>query len=239
MALAAIQVAQSMRSPAATFGLYRLEVLAALANTVLLFGVAAYVLSEAGRRFADPSDVPGVWLLVVASVGLAVNVVSFLLLRRGASTSLNVRGASLEVLSDLLGSLGVIVAAIVLMATGWPYIDPLVGVAIGLFILPRAYRLGREALRVLLQVAPAEIDVAELERRLEAVSGVTSVHDLHVWTLTSGLRVASAHLGIDADTDAATVLKSATAVAADEAGIEHVTLQIEPPGFDDTKEVAL
>ena len=163
MALAAIQVAQSHRSPAATFGLYRLEVLAALANTVLLFGIAAYVLVEAWRRFHDPAEVPGGWLLVVATVGLAVNVVSFLLLRRGAEESLNVRGASLEVLSDMLGSIGVIIAGIVLIVTGWAYVDPIVGVAIGLFILPRAYRLGREALRVLLQIAPSEIEV--LNRR--------------------------------------------------------------------------
>lgn len=239
MALAAIQVAQSVRSPAATFGLYRLEVLAALANAVLLFGVAAYVLYEAWRRFEDPTDVPGAWLLVVASIGLVVNVVSFLLLRRGAAASLNVRGASLEVLSDLLGSLGVIVAAIVLMATGWPYIDPIVGVAIGLFILPRAYRLGREALRVLLQIAPSEVDVAVLERRLASVPGVSGVHDLHVWTLTSGLRVASGHLDVAADADAGSVLERATAVVRDEAGIEHVTLQIESPGFDDAKEMAI
>ena len=106
------------------------------------------------------------------------------------------RGASLEVLSDMLGSIGVIVAGIVLITTGWPYIDPIVGVAIGLFILPRAYRLGREALRVLLQVAPSEIDVDDVRRRLGAVPGVAGVHDLHVWTLTSGLRVASGHLDL-------------------------------------------
>lgn len=230
MALAAIQVAQSRRSPSATFGLYRLEVLAALANTVLLFGVAAYVLFEAWRRFEEPADVPGGWLIVVATVGLAVNVVSFLLLRRGAEESLNVRGASLEVLSDLLGSIGVIVGGIVLITTGWEYVDPIVGVAIGLFILPRAYRLGREALRVLLQVAPVEIDVEEVRRRLEGVSGVAGVHDLHVWTLTSGVRVGSAHLDLARGEDSAAVLERATTVLREEIGIEHVTLQVEPAG---------
>ena len=230
MALAAIQVAQSHRSASATFGLYRLEVLAALVNTVLLFGIAAYVLIEAWRRFQDPADVPGVWLLVVATVGLAVNVVSFLLLRRGAAESLNVRGAFLEVLSDMLGSVGVIVAGIVLITTGWQYVDPIVGVGIGLFILPRAYRLGREALRVLLQVAPSEIDVADVQRRLTAVAGVAGVHDLHVWTLTSGLRVASGHLDLDPGEEAAPVLERATTVLSEEIGIEHVTLQVEPAG---------
>ena len=230
MALAAIQVAQSHRSPSATFGLYRLEVLAALVNTVLLFGIAVYVLVEAWRRFQDPVDVPGGWLMVVATVGLAVNVISFLLLRRGAEESLNVRGASLEVLSDMLGSIGVIVAGIVLITTGWPYVDPIVGVAIGLFILPRAYRLGREALRVLLQMAPAEIDVGDVRRRLAAVPGVAGVHDLHVWTLTSGLRVATGHLELAPGGDSAPVLERATAVLGEEVGIEHVTLQVEPAG---------
>ena len=230
MALAAIQVAQSRRAPSATFGLYRLEVLAALVNTVLLFGIAAYVLFEAWRRFQEPADVPGVGLLVVATVGLAVNVASFLLLRRGAAESLNVRGASLEVLSDMLGSIGVIVAGIVLITTDWPYVDPIVGVGIGLFILPRAYRLGREALRVLLQVAPAEIDVDDVRRRLTAVPGVAGVHDLHVWTLTSGLRVASAHLDLAPDAEAASVTERATAVLGEELAIEHVTLQVEPAG---------
>ena len=172
MALAAIQVAQSHRSASATFGLYRLEILAALVNTVLLFGIAIYVLVEAWRRFQDPVEIPGGWLILVATVGLAVNVVSFLLLRRGAKESLNVRGAFLEVMSDMLGSIGVIVAGIVLITTGWPYVDSIVGVGIGLFILPRAYRLGREALRVLLQVAPAEIDVEDVRSRLGAVPGV-------------------------------------------------------------------
>lgn len=228
MALAAIQIAQSHDSPSATFGLYRLEVLAALVNTVLLFGIAAYVVVEAWRRFQDPVDVPGGWLMLVATVGLAVNVVSFLLLRGGAAESLNVRGASLEVLSDMLGSIGVIAAGVVLIATGWPYVDPIVGVGIGLFILPRAYRLGREALRVLLEVAPAEIDVSDVQRRLTAVPGVASVHDLHVWTLTSGLRAASGHLELALGEDSAAVLQRATTLLVEDVGIEHVTLQLEP-----------
>ena len=231
MAVAAIQVAQSRRTSSATYGLYRLEVLAALVNTVLLFGIAAYVLFEAWRRFEEPTGVPGAWLLGVAAVGLAVNVVSFLLLRRGAAESLNVRGASLEVLSDMLGSIGVIVGGTVLILTGWRYVDPIVGVGIGLFILPRAYNLGREALRVLLQVAPSEIDLDELRRRLAAVSGVAGVHDLHVWTLTSGLRVASGHLDLAPGEDAASVLERASAVVREDVGIEHVTLQVEPAGM--------
>ncbi|MBI2706021.1 MAG: cation transporter [Actinobacteria bacterium] len=230
MALAAIQVAQTRRSPSATFGLYRLEVLAALANTLLLFAVAAYVLFEAWRRFQDPTNIPGAWLIVVASVGLAVNVASFLLLRAGARESLNVRGASLEVLSDMIGSVGVIVAGVVLITTGWKYIDPIVGVAVGLFILPRAYRLGAEALRVLLQVAPRDVDVDAVRGRLASITGVVDVHDLHVWTLTSGIRVATAHVLITDGSSSEAIFTGANTVLADEFGIEHVTLQVEPPG---------
>lgn len=237
MALAAIQVGRSHRSARATYGLYRLEILAALANTVLLFGVAGYVLVEAWRRFQDPPEVPGGWLLVVAAVGLGVNVVSFLLLRAGARESMNVRGAFLEVVSDMLGSVGVLVAGLVLILTGWPYIDPIVGVAIGLFILPRAYRLGREALRVLLQVAPAEVDVTAVRRGLEDIPGVEEVHDLHLWTLTSGLRVATGHLRLARGAEGDHVLVRARRFMREDIGLEHVTIQIDPFGHDDEKEV--
>ncbi len=231
MAVAAIQVARSHRSSSATYGMYRLEVLAALANTVLLFGIAAYVLVEAWSRFQDPPDVPGAWLLTVAVIGLAVNVVSFLMLRAGAKESMNVRGAFLEVMSDMLGSVGVIVAGVILLATGWPYADPIVGVGIGLFILPRAYRLGREALRVLLQVAPAGLDVDVVRRALDDVEGVGGVHDLHVWTLTSGLRVATGHLELADGAGSEDVLERATRLLRERVGLEHVTLQVEAPGF--------
>ncbi len=231
MALAAIQVARSHRSSSATYGMYRLEVLAALANTLLLFGIAAYVLVEAWSRFGDPPDVPGTWLLLVAAIGLAVNAVSFMLLRAGAKESMNLRGAFLEVMSDMLGSVGVIAAGLVLLVTGWPYADPIVGVGIGLFILPRAYRLGREALRVLLQVAPADLDVDAVRRALDDVDGVRGVHDLHVWTLTSGLRVATGHLELADGAGSEDVLERATRVLREVVGLEHVTLQVEAPGF--------
>ena len=234
MALAAIQFAQSRRDSSHTYGLFRLEVLAALVNAALLFGVAAYVLYEAIRRFADPPDVPGVPLLVVAGLGLVVNLVSFGLLRAGAKESLNVRGAFLEVLSDLLGSVGVIVAGVVLITTGWPYADPIIGAAIGLFILPRAWRLGRDALRILLEIAPAQTDVPALERRLRALPGVADVHDLHVWTLTSGINAASGHLAIDEPAELEGVLRRATELLRDDFDVGHVTLQCEPRGFRET-----
>ena len=238
MALAAIQFGRSRRSASHTYGLYRLEVLASLANAVLLFAVAGYVLFEAARRFSDPPEVPGLPLLAIATVGLIVNMISFTLLRAGAKESLNVRGAFLEVLADMLGSAGVIIAGIVLITTGWPYADPIIGAAIGLFILPRTWRLAKAALRILLEVAPAGVDVADAERRLAAVDGVERVHDLHIWTLTSGLNAASGHLEIETDADLAAVLRAATDLLKDRFDVNHVTLQGEPPGFrEDPMEV--
>lgn len=231
LALAAIQFAQSRRSASQTYGLYRLEVLAALTNAVLLLGVAAYVLYEAFRRLTEPPEVPGAPLLVVASIGLLVNLVSFVLLRRGAKESLNVRGAFLEVLSDVLGSLGVIVAGVILITTGWQYADPIIGAAIGLFIVPRAVRLGRDAIRILLEVAPKGLDVDALQGRLASLPGVRSVHDLHVWTLTSGLNAASGHLVLADGVPLGSVLQDAIALLEREYGVRHVTLQCEPPGL--------
>jgi cobalt-zinc-cadmium efflux system protein len=228
MALAAITAARSAADGQRTFGLYRLEVLAALANAVLLFGVAVYVLVEAVRRFGGAPEVPAVPMLIVATAGLVANVVAFVLLRAGARESINVRGAYLEVVGDLLGSVGVIVGAAVIWGTGWWWVDPVVAVAVALFILPRTYQLGRAAVRILVQAAPENVDVGAVQTRLAAVPGVCDVHDLHVWTLTSGMDVASAHLGIDSGAEVGTVLTAARTTLHDEFGIDHATLQVEP-----------
>jgi cobalt-zinc-cadmium efflux system protein len=229
MALAAIHLADtSRRGGARTFGLYRLEILAALANAVLLFAVGVYVLVEAVRRWGDPPEVLVGPMLAVAVVGLAANVVAFALLRAGARESLNVEGAYLEVLADLVGSVGVIAAAVVIGLTGWEWVDPLTGVAIGLFILPRTWRLGAQALRILVQAAPPTVDLAGLEADLLALEGVVDVHDLHVWTLTSEMDVASAHIMVTDGTDTHAVLDQARVVMRDGHGIDHATLQIEP-----------
>ncbi|MFY1651394.1 cation diffusion facilitator family transporter [Solwaraspora sp. WMMB762] len=229
MALAAIAATRRPTGePQRTFGLYRLEVLAALANAVLLAGVALYVLVEAARRFADPEPVTVGPMLVVAVAGLLANIVAFALLRQGARESLNVRGAYLEVLGDLLGSVGVLVAATVIATTGWWYADPLVAVGVGVFILPRTWRLARAALRILVQAAPEHVEVARVRSRLATVPGVCDVHDLHVWTLTPGMEVASAHLAVTPSADVGTVLRDARTALHDEFGIEHATLQIEP-----------
>ena len=229
MALAAIQAASKARvHPRRTFGLYRLEILAALVNAVLLFGVAGYVLFEAVRRLSDAPDVASTPVLIVGILGLIVNVIAFLLLRAGSKESLNLQGAYLEVLADMLGSVGVIVAAIVWGITGWSWVDPVIGAAIGVFILPRAWKLGREALRVLVQAAPARIDLAAMQVQLAGIGGVVDVHDLHVWTLTSDMEVATAHLMVAAGTDSHAVLDQARALLAAQHGITHATLQVEP-----------
>lgn len=232
LALTAITLAGRPATDERTYGRHRLEALASLANAVLLFGVAGYVLYEAARRFSAPADVPGLGLMGVAALGLAVNVVAFLLLRTGARESLNLRGAFLEVLADLVGSVGVLLAGLVLLLTGWPYADPVVGVAIGLFVLPRAWRLGAEAVHILTEGAPTGVDVGDVRRALAGVPGVDDVHDLHVWTLTSGTDLASAHLRMTADADQGAVLADATTLLRERFGVAHATIQTEPLTHD-------
>jgi cobalt-zinc-cadmium efflux system protein len=238
MALAAIQLASRARHhPQRTFGLYRLEILAALANAVLLVGVAIYVLVEAIIRFADPRDVLAGPMLVIATLGLVANLVAFLLLRDGASESLNVEGAYLEVLADTIGSVGVIVGAIVLHLTGWTWVDPLVGVAIGLWILPRTWRLGAQALRILVEAAPPGTDLGAIEADLGSLAGVVDVHDLHVWTLTSDMEAATVHLMVRTGTDGHAVLDQARSILVDRYGISHATLQVEPDDHEGCTEI--
>jgi cobalt-zinc-cadmium efflux system protein len=238
MALAAIQAASSARShPQRTFGLYRLEILAALLNALLLFAVAGFVLFKAAERLSGAPDVASMPVLVVGTIGLAVNVIAFKLLRPGAKESLNMRGAYLEVVSDALGSIGVIVAAAIWGITGWMWVDPIIGAVIGVFILPRAWRLGHEALLVLVQAAPARLDVPALQRELATISGVIDVHDVHVWTLTSEMEVATAHLMVSVGTDSHAVLDQARHLLADRHGITHATLQVEPEDHHGCDEV--
>ncbi|MQA61726.1 MAG: cation diffusion facilitator family transporter [Actinophytocola sp.] len=229
MALLAIVLAQrSAPTSTRTFGMYRGEVFAALVNALLLFGVAGLVLVEAVRRISDPPAVPGLPVVLTAVAGLIANVVAFLLLRSGARESLNLRGAYLEVLADLVGSIGVLISGAIILLTGWRYADPIVGVAIAVFVLPRVVSLARRSLRILLQHAPERIDLDDVAAKLAGIAGVADVHDLHIWTLTSGMEVASAHLAVEADADGPTVLYAAQRLLADGYHIEHATLQVEP-----------
>ena len=233
MALAAIQLANRFErngnaETSHTFGLYRLEILAAFVNALLLFAVAIWVLIEAAGRLRSEPDVLDGPMLVVAVVGLLANLVAFWLLREGAHESINLEGAYLEVLADTVGSVGVIIAALMMRFLGWGWADPLIAALIGLWILPRTWRLGRNAVRILLQAAPQHVDLERLRSDLSALDGVLDVHDLHVWTLTSEMEAASAHLMTVDGCDPHSVLDQARNLLAETYGIDHATLQVEP-----------
>ncbi|MCL4144742.1 UNVERIFIED_CONTAM: hypothetical protein GTU68_045447 [Idotea baltica] len=234
MALAAIQLASRFESRARnvpsnhTFGLYRLEILAAFVNALLLFGVAIWVVIEAVRRISSPADVLEGPVLIVAVLGLVANIVAFMLLREGSQESINIEGAYLEVLADLVGSVGVIFGALLMRYAGWTWVDPVIGAIIGLWILPRTWRLGRNAVRILLQAAPNHIELSELHEDLASISGVSDVHDLHVWTLTSEMEAASAHLVTTGPVDSHQVLDQARDLLQTRYGIDHGTFQVEP-----------
>ena len=227
MGLTAVLMARrGSTSPSRTYGWHRAEVFTAVANAVLLLGVAAFILYEAVERLGDAPEVPGVPLIVVALVGLAANAAVVLLLRSHSKSSLAVKGAYMEVLADTLGSIGVLIAGIVTVTTGWPYADVVVAVLVALWVLPRAISLARSALRILSESSPSHIDVDELRTALGSVEGVTEVHDLHVWTLVPGKDMVTAHL--TSRREAALVLDDARAVLTAR-GLAHSTVQVEPP----------
>lgn len=227
LALAAVILANRPTAGQRTYGNYRLEVLAAVVNALLLFGAAGYVLIEAVRRLADPSEVAGVPVLIAAVFGLVVNVVSLRLLASGAGESINVKGAYLEVMADMLGSIGVIAAALIVWTTGWVYADTIIAAAIGLFILPRTYVLLRHAVRILMEVAPPDVDVPAVERKIREIDGVTDVHQLHIWTITSGMEAATVHVTVASDELIHPVLDQVRVVLA-EVGATRTTVQVEP-----------
>jgi cobalt-zinc-cadmium efflux system protein len=221
-------------SPDRTYGWHRAEVFAATGNAVLLLGVSVFIMYEAIDRIGHAPEIPGVPMVSVALAGLIANAVVIVLLRTNSGSSLAVRGAYLEVLADAVGSVGVLVAGVLTLTTGWRYADVVVGVLIALWVIPRAISLARTGLRILSESSPAHIDVDELRAALRAVDGVTEVHDLHVWTLVPGKDMATAHLMTDADS--VRVLEDARAVLAAR-GLDHATVQIEPPeGCGDCRE---
>jgi len=227
MGLAAVVLAQrGSSSPARTYGWHRAEVFTAVANAALLIGVAMFILYEAIERLKEPVSIPGLPMVVVALAGLAANFAVALLLRSHSEGSLAVKGAYMEVVADTVGSIGVLIAGIVTITTHWPYADVLVALLVALWVLPRAISLARAALRILSESSPAHIDVEELRMALGAVKGVTDVHDLHVWTLSPGKDMCTAHLRSAADS--AQVLNEARAVL-HARGLDHATVQVECP----------
>ena len=234
LAVLAVTFAARPATPARTFGYYRLEILAAVVNAVLLFGVALVILVEAWRRWSEPPPVEGGPMLVFALVGLVANLAGLLLLRSGAAESLNVRGAYLEVLGDLLGSAAVIVAAVVIALTGWQRADVVASVLVAAMILPRTWSLLREAVDVLLEAAPRGVDLAQVREHILATPGVLDAHDLHAWTITSGMPVFSVHVVV---ADEALAEGGGSAVLArlcdwldEHFDVEHCTFQLEPAG---------
>lgn len=227
LALLAIRFAERPPTPQRTYGYYRAEILAAVINAVVLLGISLLVLIEAYRRFIAPPEVRSGWMLGIALVGLAVNAVSLFVLRGSASESLNVKGAYFEVLSDFITSLGVIAGAAIMWLTRWYYADPIISAGIGLFIVPRTWLLLREAVGVLLEGTPANVDVEQVRKAMLNVSGVADVHDLHIWSLTSGMNALSAHV-VRADTvQPERLLSSVRGAIVQGFPITHVTLQVE------------
>ena len=241
MALAAISAAQRGGRPGSrrTFGYHRTEVIAAGLNGLLLLVLAGWIVVSAIRRLDDAPELEGGLVLAAGAVGLVINVIGLLLLRSGAAESMNVRGAYLEVLGDALGSVAVLVSAAVILTTGWYAADPVASLLIAAIIVPRAISLLREVAEVLLEGTPRGVDLEELRRHILGTDGVIDVHDLHVWTITSGMPVMSAHVVVD---DSVTRMGEAHAVLdrlreclADHFDVEHSTFQIEPAGHSDSE----
>ncbi len=227
LALFAIRIAARPADEERTFGMYRVEILAAVVNAILLFAVAAFVLFEAWRRFVNPPEVDGGLMLLVAMAGLIGNAVSLWLLRDAQRQSLNMRGAYLEVLGDLLGSAAVVVAAGILALTNSLRADPIASAFVGLLIIPRTWKLLRDAVDILLEGTPKDVDLAEVRRHILEADGVVDVHDLHAWTITSGLNVVSAHVVIGPPNDPARVLDELSTCLSEDFDIEHSTFQLE------------
>jgi cobalt-zinc-cadmium efflux system protein len=227
LALFAVWVAARPPTPAKTYGYYRVEILAATVNALLLLAVAGLILVEAYQRLRAPREVQGGPMLAIAVAGLAANLAAVWLLHQDARQSLNVRAAYMEVLGDALSSLGVIVAAVVVMSTGFTIVDPLVSALIALFIVPRTWRLLRQAVNVLLEGTPSHLDLGEIERAMTQVAGVRRVHDLHVWTLTSGREAMSAHVVVGDVRESERLLEALHAVLHARFGIDHTTIQLD------------
>ena len=227
LALLAIWFAGRAPTGGRTFGYLRVEIIAAVTNAFLLFGVAAFILFEAWQRLSAPPEVASGLMLAVALVGLAANSVSLYLLRHAQQESLNMRGAYLEVMGDLAGSAAVIVAALVIAATGWAQADAVASVVIALLILPRTFALLREATDVLLEATPKGIDMDHVRQHILDAPGVVDCHDLHAWTITSGMNVVSAHVIVADGANPAVTLDALCECLSDDFDIEHSTFQLE------------
>ncbi|YBW40282.1 cobalt-zinc-cadmium resistance protein [Nitrobacter sp. TKz-YC01] len=230
IALLAIRIGQRAADDQRTFGYKRFEILAAAFNALLLFAVAIYVLVEAIQRFSEPEPVQSTGMMIVAAIGLVVNLMSMRLLTAGKEASLNVKGAYLEVWADMIGSVGVIIGALAIRFTGWTWVDPVVAVLIGLWVLPRTWVLLRDTINVLLEGVPRGIKLPELRKAIGGLPGVAGVHDLHVWSTTTEDVSCTAHVTLTEGADADRVRKAIAGTLDERFGIEHTTIQTETPG---------
>lgn len=236
IALAAVRIAKKPADQYRTYGYHRFEILAATFNALLLFGVAIYILYEAWQRFQSPVAVQSVGMMVVASLGLVINFISIRLLSAGKDSSLNLKGAYLEVWSDLVGSVGVIVGGIVIYFTGWAWVDTIVAVGIGLWVLPRTWILLKESLNLLLEGVPLGIDIVEVEKEILIQKGVVSLHDLHLWAITSGKNSLTAHILMDGTVESTHLINAIQSSLSDKFAITHTTLQCETKLCDQAEE---
>ncbi|MCC5071334.1 cation diffusion facilitator family transporter [Xanthomonas campestris] len=227
IALVAVRLSRRPADARRTYGYVRLEALGALVNGALLFGVGAYILWEAAQRFRAPQDISSNGMLLIAGLGLVINLIAMKLLHAGSGESLNVKGAYLEVWSDMLGSVAVIIGALLIRWTGWQWIDPVLAVLIGLWVLPRTWVLLREAINVLLEGVPKGIDLAQVQQALTSHPGVEDVHDLHVWALASSTPALTAHVVVGETIDRDRLRQTLGELLHDRFDIAHVTLQVE------------
>ncbi len=227
LALVAVWLAGRPSTPERSFGYQRAEILAALVNGVVLIALAIWIFVEAYGRFSDPPEVLGGWMLAVASVGLATNLITAAILGRAAHSSLNMRAALRHVVADALGSAGVVAAAIVVLSTGWRYADPAAGALIAILVLASSWAVLRESVHILLEGTPRGVDARELARRLTGVQGVVEVHDLHVWTITSGFPALAAHVLVEPGDDCHARRRELERLLAEEYGVQHTTLQVD------------
>ena len=227
IALAAVRIGRRPVDDRRSYGYARFEILAAAINAVMLFVAALYILYEAWGRFRSPPEIHSWGMLGIASVGLVVNFIALKLLAGGRDESLNVKGAYLEVWADLLGSIGVMLAAVAIFFTGWRWLDPLVAVVIGFWVLPRAWKLFRETMHILLEGTPADVDITALRKAILDTDGVKDLHDLHVWTLTSRRHVLTAHVVIGPGADRQSILNGLSSMLRDKFALNHTTLQLE------------
>jgi cobalt-zinc-cadmium efflux system protein len=227
LALLAVWLAGRPSTPERSFGYQRAEILAALANGVILVVLAVWIFVEAWGRLSNPPEVLAGWMAVVAVVGLAVNLVAAAILARAGHDTLNMRAALRHVIADAIGSAGVLVAALVILVTGWRYADPLAGALIAVAVLASSWGVLRDSVNILLEAAPKGIDAGELGRSLAEMPGVVEVHDLHVWTITSGFPALSAHVLVERDDDCHARRRELEELLLKEYGIEHTTLQVD------------